>query len=91
MPNYAITLTKERSSVLKRTRKNKDSILGGERGGWKSPRLREREFGAFRLYLAGTTEHELITHKYIAAATPPAHNYTFNMISLCKLLDTLLV
>jgi len=94
MPNYAITLTKERSSVLKRTRKNKDSILGGERGGWKSPRLRERErereIVAFRLYLAGTTEHELITHKYIAAATPPAHNYTFNMISLCKLLDTLL-
>lgn len=43
MPNYAITLTKERSSVLKRTRKNKDSILGGERGGWKSPRQRERE------------------------------------------------
>lgn len=88
-PNYAIMLTKERRSVLKRTRKNKDSIIGGERGGWKSPRPRERD-GAFRFYLAGTTEHELITHKYTAATTPPAHNYTFNMISLSRLLDPLL-
>lgn len=56
-------------------------------------KVRDRESerdGAFRLYLAGTTEHELITHKYTTATTPPAHNYTFNMISLSRLLDPLL-
>lgn len=85
MPNYAITLTKERSSVLKKNEeKQRQHFRWRER--WMEKSETERD-GAFRLYLAGTTEHELITHKYIAAATPRAHNYTFNTISLSQTLS----
>lgn len=91
MPNYAITLTKERSSVLKKNKeKQRQHFRWRERWMEKSETEKERERerdGAFRLYLARTTEHELITHKYIAAATPPVHSYTFNMISLSQTLS----